>query len=65
MTNFIKLKDVTKMTTLAKSTIYKFIADGTFPKQVSLGGNCVAWREEEVLDWMNDKVEQRDSQSPV
>ncbi len=65
MTKFIKLKDVMGVTALARSTIYKFIAEGTFPKQISLGGNCVAWIEEEVLDWMSAKIEQRDSQSAV
>lgn len=48
------------LTSLARPTIYKFIAEGRFPNQVKLGGNCVAWLEEEVLEWMNEKIEARD-----
>lgn len=42
----IRLKDVIDSTGLARSTIYKYIADSTFPKPVSLGERCVGWVEE-------------------
>jgi len=56
----IKLKEVMEMTALARATVYKFIAEGTFPKQVSIGGNCVAWVEQEVLDWIEQRITERD-----
>ena len=56
----IKLKDVMHITGLARSTVYKYIADGNFPKPVSLGERNVAWLHSEVEDWIWDKVEQRD-----
>ena len=56
----IRLKDVIKMTSLGRSTVYKYIAEGTFPKPVSLGDRCVGWLESEVLDWIVSKVEERD-----
>ncbi len=58
---FMKLKEVMQTTGLARSTIYKHIADGTFPKPVSLGGRSVAWIDNEVDDWMLEKIEQRDN----
>lgn len=33
----IRLKDVIDTTGLARSTIYKYVDEGTFPKSVSLG----------------------------
>jgi prophage regulatory protein len=48
-------------TGLGRSTIYKYIAEGMFPKPVSLGARAVAWVESEVEDWILDKVEQRDA----
>lgn len=45
---------------LARATIYKYIADGTFPKPVSLGGRAVAWVKEEVEDWTNEKINERE-----
>lgn len=55
----IKLKEVIHITTLGRSTIYKYMADNNFPKAVSLGDRAVAWVEEEVQDWMMAKIEGR------
>ncbi|VVP61624.1 hypothetical protein PS870_06385 [Pseudomonas fluorescens] len=56
----IRLKDVINSTGLARSTIYKYIADSTFPKPVSLGERCVGWVEGEVHDWILARIEARD-----
>jgi len=55
----IKLKEVMAKTSLGHSSIYKFISEGTFPKQVSLGAKSVAWVESEVDDWIKEKIEER------
>lgn len=55
----IKLKEVIEKTSLGHSSIYKFIAEGSFPKQVSLGAKSVAWLESEIDDWIMDRVEER------
>ena len=56
----IRLKEVVKMTGLGRSTVYKYIVEGTFPKPVSLGDRCVGWLESEVLGWITSKIEARD-----
>jgi len=56
----IKLKEVMAKTSLGHSSIYKFISEGTFPKQVLLGAKSVAWVESEVDDWIMEKVGERD-----
>lgn len=61
----IRLKEVIGTTGLTRSTVYKYIAEGTFPKPVSLGERCVGWLESEVLAWIISKVEERDSRSGV
>jgi prophage regulatory protein len=33
---------------------------GQFPKRVQLGACRVGWVEEEVLDWLRDKIDRRD-----
>jgi prophage regulatory protein len=57
----IRIKEVQLLTSLARATIYKYIQEGGFPKQVSLGANAVAWIEEEVLEWIASKVQARDA----
>ncbi|GAA5192727.1 AlpA family transcriptional regulator [Ferrimonas gelatinilytica] len=56
----IKLKDVMHSTGLARSTIYKYIAEDGFPKPVPLGGRAVAWVEGEIQDWIMERIEQRE-----
>ena len=53
---FIRLLQVVEMTGLAKSTIYKWIRLGEFPKQLQLGGKSVVWNERDVIDWMNQQI---------
>ncbi|WP_071820855.1 helix-turn-helix transcriptional regulator [Parasynechococcus marenigrum] len=42
-----------EMTGLSTSTIYRWMTDGTFPKQIQLGSRSVVWNERDVIDWMN------------
>lgn len=57
----IRLKQVMECTGLARSTVYKFIAEGDFPKPVKLGVRVAAWVEAEVIAWIEEKLLQRDS----
>ena len=57
---FIKMKEVMAKTGLAKSTVYKHIADNQFPNSVSLGKRAVAWLESEVEEWMLERIAERD-----
>ena len=59
----IKLTEVMAMTGLGRSSVYNFMADKRFPKTVSLGGRAVAWVEEEIQEWITDKIAQRDLQT--
>ncbi|HBP1718579.1 TPA: helix-turn-helix transcriptional regulator [Pseudomonas aeruginosa] len=58
----IRLQEVMATTGLARSTIYKLISEGTFPKPVPLGGRSVGWVEEEVQDWVLERIEERDAE---
>jgi prophage regulatory protein len=48
----IKRKDVERLTTLSRSTIYDKMSKGTFPRPVKLGERAVAWRESDVVAWL-------------
>lgn len=55
----ISIKEVMHKTSLARSTIYKYIAERAFPKSVSLGASKVAWLETEIDDWIDAKLSAR------
>jgi len=54
---FNRLVQVKLMTGLSKSTIYDWIAKGTFPKQISLGPRVVAWSEQAVETWIQSQID--------
>lgn len=51
---FYRLGDVIRITALSRSSIYRRIATGEFPQQVSLGGSAKGWRREAVQAWISD-----------
>ena len=53
----LRRKQVQELTGLSRSTIYLRIAQGTFPRAVSLGARAVGWLESEVDEWLNSRVE--------
>ncbi|WP_206191643.1 helix-turn-helix transcriptional regulator [Shewanella bicestrii] len=58
----IRIKDVIDTTGLARSTIYKYVDKGIFPKAVKLGCKSVAWVESEVQEWILERIQERDLQ---
>lgn len=62
----IRLKEVIACTGLGRSTIYNRVAEGSFPKPVSLGGcRSVAWVHEEVMGWIMTRIEERDARLAI
>lgn len=53
----LRLPLVKARTGLSRSTIYLRIAEGSFPKPVSLGARAVGWLEAEIEDWLATRVE--------
>ena len=51
---FYRLVDVIRITALSRSSIYRRIAAGEFPPQVSLGGRAMGWRREALQSWIGD-----------
>ena len=53
----LRLPAVKASTGLSRSTIYLRVAQGTFPRPVSLGGRAVGWLEAEVQEWLERRIE--------
>ncbi len=52
----LRLGAVLNRTGLTRSTLYRKIHTGTFPKQVRIATRCTGWRESAVSDWMRDPL---------
>jgi prophage regulatory protein len=53
----LRLPAVKQSTGLSRSTIYLRVAEGTFPRPVSLGGRSVGWVEREIQEWLQRRID--------
>lgn len=53
---FIRLREVKRIIGLGTTKIYVMAKEGSFPKQIKLGGNSVAWIKSEVVAWAREQV---------
>lgn len=61
----IKLKEVLNLTALSRASVYRMMADGKFPSSVPLGERSVGWVEEEILNWIEERIAARDGSLAV
>jgi prophage regulatory protein len=55
----LRLRQVIALTGFSRSTLYRYIQNQQFPNQVRLGPRIVGWLEDEVNDWILEKVQFR------
>jgi prophage regulatory protein len=60
MKTIIKLPEVMAITTFSRSTIYRLIEMGEFPIQIKLAERSIGWIEQEVEDYMENKINERE-----
>ena len=56
----LRITEVEAKTGYKRPTIYRFIKNGLFPKQVPLGLRAVGWVESEVDAWIQSKIDARE-----
>ena len=61
MRRIIRLRQVEEVTGEKRSTIYKRISEGDFPKPVKLGAKSVGWVEEEIAAYNEARIAARDA----
>lgn len=55
-TVLIKIKEVTQMTSLSRSTIYARMNQQDFPQSIQLSTRAVAWARKEIENWVITKT---------
>lgn len=48
----LRLGAVLERTGLSRSTLYRKVSSGTFPRQLKISDRCAGWRETEVEEWL-------------
>ena len=52
----LPLPEVRQLVPLSRSAIYQKLAAGEFPAPIRLSPNRVAWRERDLLAWLNTRA---------
>jgi len=52
----LRLKTVLERTGLTRSTLYRKIGEGSFPRQIRIAARCAGWRESAIDAWLRNPM---------
>ena len=52
----LRLPTVLNRTGLSRTTLYRKIGQGSFPKQVKISTRCAGWRESAIAEWLKNPM---------
>ena len=52
----LRLNAVLDRTGLSRSTLYRKMQDGSFPKNIKISTRCAGWRESAVEAWLRNPI---------
>ena len=55
MGKLLKFAEVTALTGIGRSQLYRRISEGDFPQPVRVGPKSIRFREDDVQEWVNSR----------
>lgn len=55
----LRLREVTDKFNISRTTLYRWILDQGFPKQIKISDSCVLYKHE-IDQWLEDRASQRE-----
>ena len=59
----LRLRAVLARTGLSRSTVYRKIREGTFPRQIQISAHGAGWRESAITRWIANPVAYREPEA--
>ncbi len=56
----LRINDVVALTTLSKSCVALWVAQGRFPKPIALSSTLKVWRSSDLAEWIDKQFEMAD-----
>jgi prophage regulatory protein len=47
----LRMQEVTKLVSISRATIYRYLNEGSFPAPIRIGARRVAWRASDINTW--------------
>ena len=51
----LKLAEVTRMLNISRSSLYKWMEEGSFPRPIKLGITACRWHRQDVETWLDTR----------
>lgn len=51
----LRARDVVARLRISRPTLWRWCREGSFPLPLRLGKNTIAWREQDVLEWLSSR----------
>lgn len=51
-TQLVRRSDVQKMVCLSRTTLYRLMGEGKFPRPIKIGDKAIAWRQADIEAWI-------------
>jgi prophage regulatory protein len=64
-TTVLRLPQVIQRCGFSRSAIYKLVARNEFPRPINIGVRAVAWPEDEIEQWLTDRISASRSESEL
>ena len=52
----LTVNEVAALISVSRSTIYRWIGEGRFPKGKKIGPNSTRWMEGDIDEWFNQRI---------
>lgn len=59
----LRLREVTAITGVSRSTIYRLISIGQFPAPIRIGVRASAWSTNEIAGWLDGRIAERNAKA--
>ena len=56
--SLIRLSEVQRRTGYSKAWLYRLMSQGKFPSSIKIGSRAIAFVENEIDDWINQRIEE-------
>lgn len=57
----LRAQEVIRLTRMSRSTFYRMVQEGRFPRPIHVGARLSAWFEDEVQAWLEARIAARDT----
>ena len=60
----LRRREVERVTGMSRSSIYRLMQEGEFPRPVKVGPSAVRWRASDIMDWIESRPVATGEHSP-